>query len=41
MRIIAFITDPKVVRKILEHLARHPSAGRAPPHELVAIPVAP
>ncbi|MFN7971017.1 MAG: hypothetical protein U0166_01480 [Acidobacteriota bacterium] len=38
MRIIAFITDLKVVRKILGHL-RRPSGDRAPPHEVVAVPI--
>ena len=32
MRIISFITDLKTIRKILAHLAKHPSRKRGPPH---------
>jgi hypothetical protein len=31
MRVVAFITDPPVIKKILDHLARPPRATRAPP----------
>jgi hypothetical protein len=31
MRIIAFLLDPTVVRKILDHLATRPGRSRGPP----------
>ena len=31
MRIIAFITEPKVIDKILRHLQTRAAAGRDPP----------
>jgi len=31
MRIISFITDPKVIRKILDHIKGHDAAKRGPP----------
>jgi hypothetical protein len=31
MRVVAFITDPPVIKKILDHLARRARATRAPP----------
>jgi hypothetical protein len=29
---VAFITEPRVIRKILEHMKNKANAGRAPPH---------
>ena len=31
MRVVAFITDPPVIKKILDHLQERARAGRAPP----------
>jgi hypothetical protein len=39
MKVIAVILDPKVIRKILEHIERRDEgASRAPPAELRSIP---
>ena len=40
MRIIAFLLDPAVVRKILAHVAQRPSRSRAPPIRRRAVTVA-
>ena len=31
LRVIAFITQPRVIRKILDHLKKHKGRNRAPP----------
>jgi hypothetical protein len=31
MRVVAFITEPPVIKKILDHLKERDRAGRAPP----------
>lgn len=31
MRVVFFVTKPRVIRRILDHLAHRPSYGRAPP----------
>ncbi len=31
MRVVAFMTDPPVIKRILDHLARRARATRAPP----------
>jgi hypothetical protein len=31
MRIVAFITDPSVMKKILDHIRHRARVGRAPP----------
>jgi hypothetical protein len=33
MRIIAFITEPRVIQKILRHLATTTADERSPPHD--------
>jgi len=32
LRVVAFITEPRVIKKILEHLKSKANVGRAPPH---------
>ncbi len=44
MRVVAFITEPRVIRRILDHLAAPaptPSQGRAPPPVVLPAPVLP
>ena len=44
MRVVAFITEPRVIRRILDHLAAPtptPSQGRAPPPVALPAPVLP
>ena len=36
MRIIAFITEPRVITKILRHLATKGADGRSPPQSSAA-----
>jgi hypothetical protein len=36
MRVVSFITQPKVIRRILEHLKRQPPGTRAPPLQSLA-----
>jgi hypothetical protein len=37
MRVVAFITHPPVIKKILDHLARRERATRAPPSPASAV----
>jgi hypothetical protein len=37
MRVVAFITDPPVIKRILDHLARRQGAARAPPSPASAV----
>jgi hypothetical protein len=37
MRIIAFITEPRVIQKILRRLATTPADERSPPHDDSAV----
>jgi hypothetical protein len=44
MRVVAFITDGRVIRRILDHLgasARRATQDRAPPPAAAAVPVSP
>ena len=44
MRVVAFITESRVIRRILEHLgasARRATQDRAPPPTAAAVPVSP
>ena len=44
MRVVAFITESRVIRRILEHLgasARRATQDRAPPPAAAAVPVSP
>ncbi|HEY4934163.1 MAG TPA: hypothetical protein VII23_21575 [Terriglobales bacterium] len=44
MRVVAFITEGRVIRRILEHLgasARRATQDRAPPPAAAAVPVSP
>lgn len=44
MRVVAFVTEPRVIRRILDHLAAPaptPSQGRAPPPVALPAPVLP
>ena len=44
MRVVAFITESRVIRRILEHLgasARRATQDRAPPPVAAAVPVSP
>ena len=41
MRVVAFITEPRVIRSILEHLARRFTQERAPPRPADLLPVFP
>ncbi len=39
MRILAFITERRVIRKILDHLAKRPNSDRAPPVPDSSVPI--
>jgi len=42
MRVVSFITDPRVVRRIVDHLRKRDRTARPPPprvHQPVASPV--
>ena len=41
MRVVSFITQPRLIRRILEHLAGRAAHERAPPAAAVAVPVIP
>jgi hypothetical protein len=41
MRVVSFITQPRLIRRILEHLAWRAAHERAPPAAAGAVPVIP
>jgi hypothetical protein len=41
MRVVSFITQPRLIRRILEHLAGRAADERAPPAAAGAVPVIP
>ncbi len=41
MRVVSFITQPRLIRRILEHLAGRVTQERAPPAAADAVPVTP
>jgi hypothetical protein len=37
MRVISFITEPRVIRRILDHIRKRKRISRPPPHPQTAV----